>query len=99
MNAESCDMRRVDPRPESIWDLEEGQFFFSVDDKGQRFFTCMLPGDNACCIPLRPVVIEGLNRGHYWNWDGNEDKPTLTPSINAVGAWHGYVTAGRMVSC
>ena len=35
-----------------------------------------------------------------WQWDGNEDTPTLTPSI-ACGMpkgcdWHGYMTAGRL---
>lgn len=98
MNTGSCDMYRVEKR-ESIWDLKEGQFLFSVDDAGQRWFSCMLPGETACCIPIRPVVTPGVNGGHSWAWDGNEDKPTLTPSINAQGSWHGYVTAGRMVSC
>jgi hypothetical protein len=40
-----------------------------------------------------------------WNWDGNREKPTLTPSINILQMndkgeqigehWHGYLTAGR----
>lgn len=40
-----------------------------------------------------------------WNWDGNREKPTLTPSINILQLndkgekigehWHGYLTAGR----
>jgi len=49
-----------------------------------------------------------------WNWDGNEDKPTLTPSIltwrskdvnkpdtpdNREEVWHGFITNGRAVSC
>lgn len=99
MNAESADMRRVEARPESVWDLKVGEFFFSTDPEGQRFFTCMLPGETTCIIPLRPIVTAGLNGGHYWEWDGNEERPTLTPSINAVGSWHGWVRAGRMVSC
>jgi hypothetical protein len=98
MNTESCDMVRVE-RHESIWDLKEGEFHFSVDEHGQRFFVCMLPGQTACSIPIRPVVTPGLNGGHSWEWDGNEDKPTLMPSINATGSWHGWVRAGRMVSC
>lgn len=50
----------------------------------------------------------------FWEWDGNEDQPTLTPSISTKMAhrdpvkrrageleevWHGHVTAGRLVSC
>jgi hypothetical protein len=34
-----------------------------------------------------------------WHWDGNRDKPTLTPSVHHVGHWHGYLTAGVWVSC
>ena len=40
---------------------------------------------------------------HYWEWDGNEEKPTLSPSI-ACGMpkgcdWHGYMKAGRLEAC
>lgn len=29
-----------------------------------------------------------------WEWDGNEDAPTLSPSLHAVGIWHGFVKGG-----
>ena len=41
----------------------------------------------------------GLNGHRSWLWDGNEDKPTLTPSIHYLDNWHGYLTAGQLVSC
>lgn len=44
-----------------------------------------------------------------WQWDGNRDAPTLTPSIlihqlddsgKIIGEhWHGYLTAGVFRSC
>jgi hypothetical protein len=34
-----------------------------------------------------------------WGWDGNEDHPTLEPSILTPGHWHGYLRAGRLESC
>lgn len=39
----------------------------------------------------------------FWTWDGNVERPTLTPSI-ACGqprgsAWHGYLTAGMIRAC
>ena len=38
-----------------------------------------------------------------WLWDGNEDYPTLTPSIGCGPKnekdWHGYMTAGRLKAC
>ena len=66
-----------------------------------KYFTVILPSGSTCTIPLRPVPQTGrpINGGHSWQWDGNEDKPTLTPSINAEGSWHGWVRSGRMESC
>jgi Family of unknown function (DUF6527) len=38
----------------------------------------------------------GQNGGHpHWNWDGNRDTPTFTPSVNCKGCWHGYIRGGR----
>ena len=34
-----------------------------------------------------------------WGWDGNEDQPTLSPSIHTPGCWHGYMRKGRLESC
>lgn len=41
-----------------------------------------------------------------WEWDGNPDQPTLTPSIyrckktwNENCGWHGYLTKGVWISC
>lgn len=31
-----------------------------------------------------------------WTWDGNEQKPTLSPSLHDVGIWHGWVQAGML---
>jgi len=32
-----------------------------------------------------------------WNWDGNRESPTFTPSINCTQCWHGYIRNGRCV--
>lgn len=34
-----------------------------------------------------------------WGWNGDEEKPTLFPSILTPDQWHGYMTAGRLESC
>lgn len=34
-----------------------------------------------------------------WEYDGKEDRPTLTPSVHYIGRWHGWFRAGRMESC
>lgn len=35
--------------------------------------------------------------GAKWSWDGNEDAPTLYPSLHAVGTWHGWCRAGELI--
>lgn len=32
-----------------------------------------------------------------WQWDGNREKPTLSPSVHTFGHWHGWVRNGEMV--
>jgi len=34
-----------------------------------------------------------------WDWDGNRETPTLSPSINCEShcGWHGYIRNGRCV--
>ena len=36
-----------------------------------------------------------------WEWNGNEEKPTLTPSVHSVGCcgWHGWLRDGEWVKC
>lgn len=32
-----------------------------------------------------------------WDWDGNRELPTFTPSVNCGKCWHGYIRNGRCV--
>ena len=36
------------------------------------------------------------DKGPVAGWDGNETEPTLTPSIDVPGVWHGFVVLGRL---
>jgi hypothetical protein len=38
--------------------------------------------------------------GSCWTWNGNREKPTLTPSIQKTSAcrWHGFLTDGVFAS-
>lgn len=64
---------------------------------GGRFLMYTCPRGRVCGVPIRPHV---LPNGAGWAWDGDEDAPTLAPSINCVGGcgWHGFVVAGRMTN-
>lgn len=111
MTFKSCDMvyhPEADAH-ESVLDWPVGHFHWSVSSTGQRYIWMILPRqDNdagaPCCIPIRPVS-EGETRAS-WAWDGNLERPTLTPSVLHAPSkpespyhWHGFVTAGRMVGC
>ena len=42
---------------------------------------------------------QGQNGGiAQWDWDGNRERPTFSPSVNCQGCWHGYIRNGRCVS-
>lgn len=98
MNTESCDMKRTASMDECL-DGDPGSFYIAKQEGHQAWFWFVLPGSGAGgCIRLHPLTDENIGE-HSWQWDGNEDKPTLTPSVNCVGIWHGFFTAGRMVSC
>jgi hypothetical protein len=34
-----------------------------------------------------------------WDWNGNREAPTFTPSVNCGRCWHGYIRGGRTVDC
>lgn len=48
-----------------------------------------VPGDNSQSRGNQPA----------WQWDGNWEAPTLTPSIQRHGAcnWHGFLRGGAFV--
>jgi len=56
-------------------------------------YRCRSHPTNWCSVNLR-------GRGHdiekrSWSWDGNVDRPTLAPSINCEGCWHGFIEEGE----
>lgn len=71
---------------------------FEYYREGDRF-----PAGMIYCCPCGCGATGSLAfRPHAspsWEWDGNKEAPTLTPSVHHVGHWHGYLTAGVWVSC
>ena len=89
MNTESIECRKVE-------EIERvGDFGF---DEQRKHIYIWLPGTSGpTALQIRREGDNGVAR--IWGWDGNEDKPTLTPSIHWVGTWHGFMRAGKLVSC
>jgi Family of unknown function (DUF6527) len=106
MTFKSCPMVYHATKGESFFDYAPGHFYWAVSDvDGERRIWMMLPRqDNdegsPCCIPVQPAINAN---GASWGWDGNLEKPTLTPSVfhdphNPASPhhWHGWVTQGEM---
>lgn len=74
-------------------------------DRPDRFsFEC--PNGKGRCAGLllrEALECQGIEVGDgkrpaSWRWDGDRDRPTLSPSINCIGCWHGYIRAGKIVN-
>lgn len=95
-NRDSCDMHRCSSRAE-VHEGLPGSFFI---DRSQYpvILWHKLPEGSVGFVRLRPLPAD--EEPHpSWDWDGNEDAPTLKPSVHYVWRWHGWFRAGRMVSC
>lgn len=63
-----------------------------VPEPAGLFFSC--PGCRH--------VISCRVGSNGWEWDGDQDRPTLKPSIRHLDkrcGWHGYLTAGEFRPC
>ena len=73
-----------------------GQFRWET---GGKFRTLVL--SIPCHSEYAPMGFQYIrlpvNCENCWKWDGNEDKPTLNPSVDAVGVWHGWIKKGKLI--
>lgn len=77
-----------------------GDFYWIVNSgTGKRMLVVAIPDkDFQKGWGLSRWSIDFPNHcGASWSWDGNEEKPTLSPSLHAVGVWHGWVRDGMLV--
>ena len=65
-------------------------FYSDIDGEDAGVLLCC-PG----CHNVLSLAIRSKDRPR-WSWDGNRDAPTLNPSINHVGCWHGWLKAGEL---
>jgi hypothetical protein len=93
MNTISMEGRLVSPGEMERW----GDFCFSNPGRVYFYICIWLPMESGPDALRIQKASPGGPR--VWEWDGNIEKPTLTPSIHALGLWHGYLKAGRFVSC
>lgn len=78
-----------------------GGFKWNRNDEGKAVrihFTCPCGCGSYIDLPVN------ADKQPFWNWDGNETEPTLTPSIwinkdRPHFNWHGYLTKGVFKPC
>ena len=75
-------------------DLSRGEFCYSRMENGSIKWLHFWPHDSKVPISaaIRPHQVNG--RGASWELFGTEDRPTLRPSVDARGVWHGFLTNG-----
>lgn len=63
-------------------------------DHAHLLFMCPCGGGHLSGVPVnRPAGLLS------WQWNGNKEKPSLTPSIHNINCgWHGYLTDGEFVT-
>lgn len=53
------------------------------------------------CRQIAPLTVgRGFKpaEGPSWEWNGSKDRPTLSPSVNHTGHWHGWLRDGVWTS-
>ena len=77
-----------------------GDFFLTPPNEhegGSRRLSFLCPCGCGTLAGIR-VRDDRQTPPGVWGWDGDEDKPTATPSILiGNGHWHGYLTNGEFV--
>lgn len=65
---------------------------YHAENSNRRPLVVILPGRNFFCVDSKCFNEKGLYGG--WVVKGIPPKITVTPSINAVGRYHGFITNG-----
>lgn len=88
-----------DDVPVGTFSIEESRIQGYPGATAHMLFVC--PKGQRCAVLMgpQPVPRSKPEDCYTWGWDGNLDRPTLTPSINCVPpgcGWHGHITAEVM---
>lgn len=76
------------------------------DTHGQKGDWCFVNGDTYMLLQWGDtkdnicMVNVGDKTRRMWQWDGNKESPTLSPSIHVFTGnktlWHGYLRSGKL---
>lgn len=81
-------------------DGQPGDWCFTTSQSEKPYIAVRLTAaqDGVAIIPIRPPDAAPEPGRGEWEWDGNREAPTLSPSIlhHSEPKWHGYLRAGRL---
>jgi len=80
----------------SLPDLKPGEWQFANNYTAIWIHTPHT--DTMMGLVRLPISKTGNDVPPVWKWDGNKNAPTLTPSINVIGVWHGWLREGRLIT-
>lgn len=95
-----------DDVPVGSFDIELGGVEGYPAATAHLLFVC--PNGHRCAVLIGPQFAGRPTPDALcvWGWNGDRDKPTLTPSINCITekdgeptggcGWHGFITDGMM---
>ena len=79
-----------------------GAFWWSVGLWGGRILYALLPTGGGRWVRASCPIWPRNAAGPHWRWNGDEQRPTLTPSIHVTGPrgtlWHGRLEDGRFTA-
>jgi len=81
-------------------DLAPGAAEWTMNAAGQQVAGLMFVCPCGCGV-VGHLTIRPCNERPSWEWDGNQEKPTLSPSIQKTTdcRWHGFLRAGVFEEC
>lgn len=74
-------------------DLEPGEFCYRRREDGTVKWLHFWPWDSPAALSAA-VRPQHNGMGATWTLTGTEEEPTLFPSVDAKGVWHGFLTDG-----
>lgn len=74
-------------------DLKRGEFCYRRREDGSVKWVHFWPWDSPVALSAS-IAPQQNGSGAAWTLSGTETAPTLMPSVDAVGIWHGFLTNG-----
>jgi hypothetical protein len=95
-----------DDVPVGTFDIEPTRLAEYPAATAHLLFVC--PNNRRCAVLLGPASVNRPAEGQLciWGWNGDRERPTVTPSINCIAekdgkptggcGWHGFITNGEI---